>query len=123
MWKLVNGSLVQTSDQSRIKFRTNVSKSTLEHLQTLALKHDSHVNYLIENGLKNVLTQGVITYNKESRPKDRVQFKSSYDKELLENVKKFAKDHQLYINDIIEYSVQFIDLHNIKNSAYRYRIE
>jgi len=123
MWKLINGRLVQTSDESRIKFRTNISKSILEHLQTIALEYGSHVNYLIENGLKNVLAQSVITYNKESRPKDRVQYKTSYDKELLENVKKFAKDHQLYINDVIEYSVQFIDLQNIKNSGYRYRIE
>ncbi|KQL53966.1 rRNA methyltransferase [Heyndrickxia shackletonii] len=123
MWKLINGSLVQTSDESRIKFRTNISKSILEDLHTLALEFDSHVNYLIENGLKNVLTQGVITYNKETRPKDRVQYKTTYDKELLENVKKFAKEHHLYINDVIEYSVQFIDLNNIKNSGYRNRIE
>ncbi|MBS4173022.1 rRNA methyltransferase [Bacillus sp. FJAT-49736] len=123
MWKLINGNLVHTQDKSRIKFRTNVSKSILDQLQALATENDSHINYLIENGLRSVLSQGVITFNKDSRPKDRVQYKTTYDKELLEAVKKFASDHQLYINDVIEYSVQFIDLKSIKNSSYRHRVE
>ena len=82
-----------------------------------------HVNYLIETGLQTVLSQGVITYNKESRPKDRVQYKTTYDKELLDQVKEFAKNHDLFINDVIEYSVKFIDIENIKNSSYKHRIE
>ncbi|MFD1040020.1 rRNA methyltransferase [Virgibacillus byunsanensis] len=124
MWKLVNGKLIQTTDVSRVKFRTNISKSILEQLNALAEEHDTYVNYLLENGLENVLAEGIILYNKELRPKDRVQYKTTYDKDLLENVKAFAKDHKLYINDVIEYSVQLIDLNNnIKGSSYKNRIE
>jgi len=123
MWKLVDGRLIQTIDESRIKFRTNISKSILESLKVLAAENNTHVNYLIENGLKNVLTEGVISYNKETRPKDRIQYKTTYDKELLEGVKEFAKKNQLFMNDVIEYSVQYIDDDNIKNNNHRYRIE
>jgi hypothetical protein len=123
MWKLVNGKLIQTTDASRIKFRTNVSKSILDKLNALAIQHNTHVNYLIESGLQNVLFQGVITFNKESRPKDRIQYKTSYDKKLLDNVKKFAQKHNLYITDVIEYSVNFIDVEKTKNSSYKHRVE
>ncbi|WP_102275590.1 rRNA methyltransferase [Cytobacillus massiliigabonensis] len=123
MWKLVNGHLIQTTDHTRVKFRTNISKSILETLNKLALEHDTHVNYLIESGLQTVLTQGVIHFNKEARPKDRIQYKTTYDNELLEQVKEFAKNHHLFINDVIEYSVKYIDFDKIKDSSYKNRIE
>ena len=123
MFKKVNGKLVQLTDDSRVKFRTNISKAILEQLQEVALEHDTHVNYLLETGLQKVLEQGVITYNKESRPKDRVQYKTTYDKELLKAMKEFAKQHKVFINDIIEYSVDYIDVENVKNSSYKNRIE
>ena len=123
MWKKGNDRLIQVTDKSRVKFRTNVSQSILDQLNTLAVEHDTHVNYLIESGLQNVLSQGIITFNKESRPKDRVQYKTTYDQILLEKVKEFAKKHHLFINDVIEYSVNFIDLEHIKNSSYKHRVE
>ncbi|MFB9761445.1 MULTISPECIES: rRNA methyltransferase [Bacillaceae] len=123
MWKSVNGRLIQTTDTARIKFRTNVSKSIIDTLHALAIEHDTHPNYLLESGLQMVLSQGVITFNKQSRPKDRIQYKTTYDKELLEQVKEFAKNHNLFINDVLEYSVDFIDFENIKNSSHKHRIE
>ncbi|WP_338786446.1 rRNA methyltransferase [Metabacillus sp. FJAT-53654] len=123
MWKLVNGKLIQTTDPTRVKFRTNISKTIIEKLNTLASEYDTHPNYLLESGLQTVLSQGVITFRKELRPKDRVQFKTTYDNELLVRVKEFAKIHNLFINDVIEYSVDFINFENIKNSSYKHRIE
>lgn len=123
MWKVVNGKLIQTTDESRVKFRTNISKAILEQLQEIALEHDTHVNYLLETGLQRVLAQGIITYSKELRPKDRVQYKTTYDKELLQEVKEFAKQHQLFINDVIEYSVSYIDIDQSKDRDYKNRIE
>lgn len=123
MWKLVNGSLIQTVDNTRVDFRTNISKSLLNNLKNIADKHNTHINYLLENGLVNVLAQGIITFDKNTRPKDRVQYKTTYDKELLDEVKEFAKKHKLFINDVIEYSIKYIDLENVKNKDYRYRVE
>lgn len=123
MWESVNGRLIQRTDHSRVKFRTNVSKAVLEHLNSLALEYDTHVNYLIETGLEKVLSEGVITFNKESRPKDRVQYKTTYDKDLLEEIKEFAKNHKIFINDVIEYSVKFIDIEKAKDRNYKHRIE
>ncbi len=123
MWKLVDGKLIQLTDKSRVKFRTNISKTILNQLEELAEKHNTHVNYLFESGLKKVLSSGEISFNKKSRPKDRVQFKTTYDKDLLDAVKEFAKKNELYINDVIEYSVKFIDFENVKRANYKHRIE
>lgn len=123
MWKLVDGRLVHTTDTSRVKFRTNVSKAIIEQLNSLSSKYNTHPNYLLESGLQNVLANGEITYNKKERPKDRVQYKTTYDKELLATVKEFAKENDLFINDVLEYSVDFIDFENIKSTGYKHRIE
>ena len=123
MWKLVNGKLVQTTDVSRVKFRTNISESVLNDLQAMAKDNKTHVNYLIESGLKIVLEQDHIMFNKENRPNDRIQYKTTYDKELLEGLREFSKEHNLFMNDVIEYSVQFIDIDQVKKNNYRYRIE
>ena len=97
MWKLVDGRLIQTTEVSRVKFRTNISETILESLKETSKENNTHVNYLIEIGLKNVLIQGVVSFNKESRPKDRIQYKTTYDKELLDNIKEFAKE-QTYLS-------------------------
>jgi len=122
MWKNINGRLIQQADATRIKFRTNISKAILERLHEIADQNDTHVNYLLETGLENLLTDGVITYNKKARPADRVQYKTTYDKELLESVREFAKQHRLYINDVIEYSAHFIDVQSSKDKSYKSRI-
>ncbi|WML44502.1 rRNA methyltransferase [Neobacillus sp. PS3-40] len=123
MWKSVNNKLVNVTDESRVKFRTNISKSILLELNQLAENHNTYPNYLMETGLRKVLDDGTIQFKKENRPKDRVQYKTTYDKDLLEKVKQFAKDHKLFINDVIEYSIRFIDLNNVKDQNYRNRID
>lgn len=119
----MNGRLIQTTDNSRVKFRTNISKAIIESLKEISEHNDTHVNYLLESGLKALLVEDSISFNKESRPKDRVQYKTTYDAELLKQVKDFAKNHDLFINDVIEYSVKFIDVKESKNMNYRYRVE
>ena len=123
MWKKIDGRLIQATDTSRVKFRTNISKKILDQLADMADEHDTYINYLLETGLENVLNSGEIIYNKETRPKDRIQYKTTYDKDLLEKVKQFAKDHHLFINDVIEYSVSYIDIEKSKDRDYKNRIE
>ncbi|MBB4826008.1 hypothetical protein HNO89_003245 [Sporosarcina luteola] len=123
MWKLVDGKLVQTSDNTRVAFRTNISESLLHNLAEEAEKHNTHLNYMIENGLMNLFKEGSINYNKKLRPKDRIQYKTTYDKELLKDTKRIAKENKLNINDLIELSTQFIQIEECKKRNYRYRTE
>ncbi len=123
MWKKVDGKLVHVTDESRVKFRTNISKQVLDELQEVAKKHRTHVNYLLETGLEETLTLGAITIDKKARPKDRVQYKTTYDRELLEAVREFSIKNNVFINDIIEYSVPFIDIENSKRKGHKHRIE
>ncbi len=110
MWKFENGKLIHSTTSLRKSFRTNISKSLLESLRVIANEKNTHINYLLESGMKRVLKQEIISFNKFKRPKDRIQYKSTYDDILLEEVKLFAKKNKLYINDVIEYSAQFIDI-------------
>lgn len=123
MWKLVNGKMIQTTDGSRVKFRTNISKVLLEQLEELAEEHDTYSNYLLESGLVAVLAKGTVEYDKNLRPADRIQYKTTYDKELLESVKQLAKDHKLFINDVIEYSTDYIDFETVKTKGHKNRLE
>lgn len=123
MWKNVNGRLVQLTDDSRIKFRTNISQNILNQLKEMAEEHDTHINYLLETGLEYAIQQPTIAYNKKLRPKDRVQYKTTYDKDLLRKAKDYAKSHDIFLNDLIEYSVQYIDVQKAKSGDYKNRIE
>ena len=123
MWKLVDGKLIHTTDVARTKFRTNISRAILTDLEAIANENDTHINYLLETGLKEVLTLGAISFDKKARPKDRIQYKTTYDRELLESVREFALNNNLFINDVIEYSVQFVDVENSKSKGYKHRVE
>lgn len=123
MWKKIDGRLQQTADTTRVKFRTNISKALLEHLQQLALEHETHVNYILETGMKRMLQVNKIEFDKTERPKDRIQYKTTYDQQLLQEIRRFAKEKNLFINDIIEYSSKYIDLTDVKDVDYKHRIE
>ena len=116
MWKIVDGKIVRTPNSTRISFRTNISKSLLDWLKVIAYQHKTHVNHLIENGLKNLFLQINIKLNKIIKPSDRVQYKTTYDKQILDNLKVAAKHHKLDMNDLIELSEQFIDINTVKRS-------
>lgn len=123
MWIKSGKGLVQTTDTSREGFATNISRTIIKELKVLSKEHETQVNYLIENGLEALLEQNYISFDKKFRPKDRSQFNTIYDKELLENVRNFAKKHNLYMNDVIEYSTQLINPDEAKGTNHRYRIE
>lgn len=123
MWKNIDGKLVQTTDKNRVKFRTNISEKLLQKLREIAEENNTHINYLLETGLEETLKLGIITIDKKKRPSDRVQYKTTYDKELLEKVRIFAVKNKIYINDVIEYSVKFISIKDSKKQAHKHRIE
>ncbi|MGE8205863.1 LAGLIDADG family homing endonuclease [Heyndrickxia sp. NPDC080065] len=108
-WKLENGKIVHKTISLRTPFRTNISQAILQSLSVIAQEYDTNINHLLENGLENLLLQNVNTNFTITRPADRIQYKTTYDKELLDNVKLFAKKHKLFMNEVIEYSVNFID--------------
>lgn len=108
-WKIQNGKTVPISTNKRVSFRTNISKEVLNSLEIKAKELKMHKNQLLENGLRNFLKQDEIVITKGIKV-DRIQFKSTYEPELLESVKEVAKEHKVFINHIIEKSVEFIDI-------------
>ena len=123
MWKRTNGRLIQMTDPSRIRFKTYISKTQLENLERLSVEYDTHVSYLLENGLKNALTAENFAFSKKNRLKDKVEFRTTCDKKILEQGKGFAKSHKLNFTDVVQASVDYIDLTKIKNRDWRYRTE
>ena len=123
MWKIHNGKLIQTTDESRIRYKTRMSAAIINSLKQLAEKYDTHIGYLLENGYSNLLESGSIVFDKKNRPKDRIEFRTTCDKELLESMKEFAKQHSLNLNDVIEASVAYINFEDVKHANWRYRVE
>ncbi|MEO4055124.1 rRNA methyltransferase [Solibacillus sp. CAU 1738] len=123
MWKKINGRLIQTIDTTRLEYKTRISKTLLDELKKMAKEHNSHIGYLLENGFENLLHENYIVYDKKNRPKDRIEFRTTCDKEILENLRAFAKENKLNLNDVIESSVQHINVDDVKNGKWRYRIE
>lgn len=113
----VNGRITQVSEGSRIKFRTSISKQILDELRIKAMIYNMHVNHFFEIGIKNLLDIGTINYDKKFRPKDRVQFKSTYDKYLLQNLREFAQKNNVFINDCMEYGIKLINFNDFSSRA------
>ncbi len=123
MWKLVDGRLVQTSDDSRVRYKTRISNALIIKLKQLADEHNTHVGYLLENGFEQILKENYINYDKKKRPDDRVEFRTTCDKETLEKLRHFAKENKLNLNDVIEASSALINIEEVKAANWRYRIE
>ena len=123
MWKLSNGKLIQTTDESRIRYKTRISAALVNDLKQLAEQHHTHIGYLLENGYSNLIETGTIVFNKKNRPKDRIEFRTTCDQELLQCLKEFAQQHDLNLNDVIEASVACIQIEDVKNAHWRYRVE
>lgn len=58
---------------------------------------------------KQVSGDTYIKYDKALRPKRQIHYRKTYDKELLKKLKLFAVKHKLFINDVTEYSVKYIN--------------
>lgn len=108
-WTQKDEKLKHINSGSRIAFRTNISVRTLDCLKVIAKERKIRLNHLIEIGLKNMLAKSELSITLQTRPNDRIQYKTTYDKDLLTEVKKFAKENNLFINDVIEHSIHFID--------------
>ena len=123
MWKIVKGRLIHVTDHSRVRYKTYISKKQLMELEALAASEDTHVSYLLENALQNLLLDNDFVFLKEHRLRDKVEFRTTCDKNTLENAKAFAKEHKLNFTDVIQASVNYIDLSEIKSKSWRHRIE
>jgi hypothetical protein len=123
MWKLVNGKLVQSVDESRSEYKTRISSALIQQLKLQAEESNTHIGYLLESGFESILNEDTIIFDKKNRPKDRVDFRTTCDKDILNKLKIFAKTNTLNLNDVIEASVNYIDKSKVKNIDWRYRTE
>ena len=123
MWKLINGKLVQSVDESRSEYKTRISAALIQQLKLQAKESNTHIGYLLESGFENILHEDAIIFDKKNRPKDRVDFRTTCDKDMLNKLKIFAKKNTLNLNDVIEASVAYIDKSKVKNADWRYRSE
>jgi hypothetical protein len=116
-WIIVNSKIVQTPISNRISFRTNISKTILDDLSLMAHEYKCKVNYLLEIGLQHLLDNKEHLNFRIYKARDRIQYKSTYDKDLLVNIRMLAIEKELRLNELIEMSVQFIDIKKIRGDS------
>ncbi|CAM3737738.1 rRNA methyltransferase [Alkalicoccus chagannorensis] len=122
VWIRTQDGLYHAEDDSRKKFRTNISASVLASMQQQAEAHNTYVNYLLETGLENILSNPPAEIHKR-RPGDRRQYKTTYDTELLTKVKTFAEEHKVNVSDVIELAASHVSPQAARRKGYRHRIE
>lgn len=123
MWKNIKGRLVPITDESRIRFKTYIAKELLETLNEMAEKQETHVGYLIENGLKNLVEDADFVFDKSKRIKGKLEFRTTCDKDILNEAKKLAKQQELNFTDMVQASIQYIKIDEVKGHNWRHRIE
>lgn len=124
MWKTINGRLVHITDTTRKSYKTIISKAMIDELKEVAERHDSTVGFLLENGYEHLLeSKEEIVYRKGHRPKDRVEFRTTCDEVIFTKIKALAKENKINLNDLIEYSMQYIKPEEAKKEKHRYRVE
>lgn len=123
MWKNINGRLVHVADPSRVRFKTYISQRQLQVLEELCADADTHISYLLENGFQNLLRDESFVFLKKSRLKDKVEFRTTCDQEILEQAKALARAHKLNFTDIVQAAVDYVDISEAKCKSWRHRIE
>lgn len=123
MWKLEKGRLFHTTDESRIKVQVRLDRDVLKKFENLAKENDSTVSYLIESGLEYILQNQIYRPDVHHNIRNRTEFNLSIDKRLYEKLKEMVKRTKIKRSDIIEDSIQYIQLESIKKVDWRYRIE
>lgn len=91
--------------QGRINFRTTISDVLMDELRTTAKEKGMYANHLLERYIEKMLYDDKAIIKKTKRPKNRVHFKTTYKEELLNDLRSYAKEHGLFINEVIEYSI------------------
>lgn len=123
MWKNINGRLVHVADPSRVRFKTYISHQQLQVLEDACADADTHISYLLENGFQNLLRDESFVFLKKNRLRDKVEFRTTCDREILEQVKAFARERKLNFTDVVQAAVDYVDMSEAKRKSWRHRIE
>lgn len=123
MWKKGKDRLIPVTDPTRKSFKTYISNQQLKYLYEMAEQYDTHIAYLLENGLNNLIKDNSFYFDKTQRLRDKVEFRTTCSKETLVIAQNIAKDHKLNFTDIIQAAVNYIEPSKVKNKSWRSRIE
>lgn len=122
MWIKTDKGLIQSTDDSRVKFTTTVSKEVILLLRALGEENSSNASYLLETAFAAMLEDVSLSLTK-TKGVHRRSFRTTCDKDLLEKVRELAKKQNVGFNDLIEQSVEHINPEAAKKNNHRYRIE
>ncbi|WP_181884549.1 LAGLIDADG family homing endonuclease [Neobacillus piezotolerans] len=113
---------VSLAKSNRVKFRTTVSSNILAKLGEIAKQNNTYINYLLESGM-NILMDAKELNLKKNKRTDRVQYKSTFDRELLDRAKVFAQTYGIHVSDVIEYAAEFVDVNVAVREGRSHRIQ
>lgn len=111
------------TDETRVRFKTYIAKELLDALDSLAQQEETHVGYLIENGLKNLIADPDFVFDKSRRIRGKTEFRTTCDEDILRQARALAKRQNLNFTDVVQASIQYIDISEVKGRNWRHRIE
>lgn len=109
----ISDEMIKVVDNNRTVFKTYINKNTLDELKEMAKRENTHISSILENGLESLVNDKYFTFNKSDRIRDKVEFRTTCDKEILNRAKEVAKLYKLNFTDIIQASISYIGLKSI----------
>lgn len=104
-WKIENSSIVHVSN-GRKNLKTYISKSLIDILKVESKVRNTKVNYLVEPLLFQIIESGVKVKLRNAKRNDRIEFRTTFDENLLSKMKEYGKLNNINLNTIIEYAME-----------------
>ncbi|SOC22491.1 LAGLIDADG DNA endonuclease family protein [Ureibacillus xyleni] len=98
--RMFNGKFIHKAKQE-IKCRIN--KGILMEVKNLAKENQQYINHLIQPEIQKILESDQIVKLKKS--KHRIEFRTTFEGEFIEEMKRIARKHKVSMNDIMEMSM------------------
>lgn len=103
-WIIENNEIIHVNN-NRKSIKTYVSNTLINELRDVANANNTKINYLIEPIINQLINTSIKIKSEQMKPKDRVEFRTTFDKELVERMKLYKNANNMKLNEIIEYGM------------------
>lgn len=123
MWKKTDRGLVQTIDESRVKFRVRINVDDLKQLKEWSDQYDTNISYLIEDGLTRMFKDESMVIEGSTRSKGNVEVGLWIDDGLAGSIHKIIDNNKkIKMTMVIKCCMPYIKPEEAKKDSWKHRV-
>lgn len=107
-WQILNDRIKHIPKNNKINLKTNINKGILASIKEIATNQKMHINQLLIPEIKRIMGTEAAKLNTKRNSKDNVEFRTTFEKTLLEGMKTFASENKISLSVLIELSMKSI---------------